>query len=152
MSNEIRMKNEETSVFPQTTASVMSMLRIIRSMEGEKTITIHRTGPDGIREYKIDKTGKFALNDTDEFMFRVKLHTALAAGGAMIVRRITDVMINGLPVKTVCGASLGKGTWIASASKETEEIFCSDPNTGRRIPREPNVVYTDFPACEIEER
>ena len=150
MSNENRMRNEEASVYPQTTASIMSLLRIIRGMEGEKSVIIHRTGPDRTLEYPVNNAGNIGHHDTDEFLFRVYLHTALTAGGALIVKRITDVMINGTPVKTVCAAALEKGTWIASASKDTEEIFCTDPKSGKKIPRETHVVYMDFPASDIE--
>lgn len=152
MPNEIRTKEEERASMQQTSTCVKSLLRILRGMDGEKTVTIHQNGPDGIREYKMDKAGKIGCSDADEFVFRVKLRTALSTGGALVVRRVTDVLINGTPVKTVCAAALREGTWIASASKETEEIFCTDPNSGRKIPRETHVVFMDFPEYEIEKR
>ena len=123
--------------------NAIELIEKIKKIPGDKIITI--VSDDSLpSQFDILENGEIGYDPSHQELFRAKLIHAFNNSGGMIIRQFTKIYDQGLPVKKIYGVFLGNGGYIGLCKEEVEKACCTDAKTGKRIPREKNVVFCDF--------
>ena len=128
---------------------------IVNKIPGEKIITLVIQGREN-NPFVIDvsKDGKFGYHESHEVLFKTKLISAFLSSGGMIIRQFLPMKTTiktpdgrkiKVPLKKIYGVFIAKGSWYPFPKEEVKKACCTDPKTGKPIPPEPGVIYSDFP-------
>ena len=123
--------------------NALELIEVIRKLDGHKIITLVDFVKNDCHKYDVSESGTIGYEKAHELLFKTNLFNAMRHG-SVIIRQFTDKIVNDLPVKNIYGVALQNGEWTAISAKEIETAHCTDNRTGRRIPREENVVFASL--------
>jgi len=137
------------------TAAMDKLIKSIVKIPGEKIVTLIVQEESEPFVIDVSADGKFGYHESHELLFRAKLVSAFSSSGGMIIRQFLPVKVQRkmpdgkkvwIPRKKIYGVFIGKGKWYPLSKEEVRRACCTNVETGKPIPPEPDVSFSDFPA------
>jgi hypothetical protein len=134
-------------------SQVDDLVQSILGLSGPKILTLAVSG-DLIYTFDVSKEGVIGYRKSHKRMFYTQLRKAMNTYGGLIIRQFLPIKVERLspqgkkiwiPIKNVYGISLGYNSWSPLSAAEVRSACCTDAETGKPIPPEPDVRYLTFP-------
>jgi len=141
------------------TAAMDKLIKAIVKIPGNKIVTLMVQGESEPFVIDISADGKFGYHESHELLFRAKLASAFSSSGGMIIRQFLPLKVERkmpdgkkvwIPRKKIYGIFIAKGKWYPLSKEEVRKACCTDAETGKPIPPEPDVSFSDFPFSVVK--
>lgn len=133
--------------------NVDDLMKAILRLKGKKVLTLSSNkGADNFA-VDIDPDGVFGYQEGVKEIFLAKLHSAVHAGGGLIIRQFTGLKIlrtlpHGkrvwIPCKNIYGVMLGNNQLESIPADEMRNIHGVDTETGEGLPKENGVYFKEL--------
>ena len=127
-----------------------SILRIDRN----KIITIVSTYEKEPFVIDISSEGQIGYEEGHELLFRYKLIEAFNSKGGLLIRQFLPIKVQRemqdgkkmwIPKKNIYGILISNGSWKHMSKFEVKELYRIDSKTGKYLPLERDIIFSDFP-------
>lgn len=137
-----------------TSHRIGQLLQAIQAIPGDKILTLMTTEQPEPLVLSVTSNGVFGRDQAHYALFRIRLASAFAHAGSLIIRQLSPLKIQRMtssgrkcwiPRKHIYGIGIAHGTWMPLSKEEMRRVHCTDLRTGKPIPAERNVSFRDFP-------
>ncbi|GEM_PF-5718269 len=128
------------------------LLALLRSLPGKKIVTLSIMLDEETSDFvfDIDEDGHIGHHKDHRKQLLTLLDYGIQNSGGLIIRQFTRMTYEGqssdgrsmrFPYKLIYAVFLGQGDYFPLSKEETEDVCCTDAQTGHRLKKEEGVIY-----------